>query len=178
MTTTFPPRSATDRQIKKIGVLRKQCGLEFEIPGGYVPTMTEASKMILCLEGQIEVEGVVTAPKRKVERVKLDDGYYLFNDTCYKVLHAVHGSGHQYAKKMVIVLTGEKDENGKPLKKGSWVREFGILGKLRPEHVLSRENSKHFGEIYGCCSRCGRTLTDEKSIAYGMGPWCRGEQGW
>lgn len=35
------------------------------------------------------------------------------------------------------------------------------------------EAEQRYGQELGCCSRCGRTLTDETSRAYGIGPDCR-----
>jgi hypothetical protein len=37
---------------------------------------------------------------------------------------------------------------------------------------MTVEEAKAFGLLYGRCIVCGRTLTDEKSIADGIGPIC------
>lgn len=47
--------------------------------------------------------------------------------------------------------------------------------KLRPETKMTLEQAKHYGKMYGMCIKCGRTLTDEVSIAEGIGPVCAGK---
>ena len=42
----------------------------------------------------------------------------------------------------------------------------------------ANEALKRFGQEVGSCGHCGRTLTDETSRAYGIGPVCRGKLGW
>lgn len=95
---------------------------------------------------------------------KLEDGMYRLDGVIYKVQHAVHGSGRQYAKQLV--------ENG-----GDWSFEFapGAIRTLKPEHRLTLDEAKEFGQLYGVCACCGRTLTDEKSIELGIGPVCAGK---
>jgi hypothetical protein len=38
--------------------------------------------------------------------------------------------------------------------------------------------SKNFGHKIGACGVCGRVLTDNVSIAEGIGPVCKDKQGW
>lgn len=40
---------------------------------------------------------------------------------------------------------------------------------------LDKELAAKYGKIYGFCMICGRTLTDEESIAAGIGPVCAGK---
>lgn len=35
-----------------------------------------------------------------------------------------------------------------------------------------------YGQEIGSCGHCGRTLTNEESREYGIGPICRGKMGW
>lgn len=39
---------------------------------------------------------------------------------------------------------------------------------------LTLEQAQEFGRLYGVCGICGATLTDETSIAAGIGPVCAG----
>lgn len=107
---------------------------------------------------------VNTAAKQATE---IEDGFYVVRDehdghehvTVYKVQHAVHGSGEQYAKELV---DGTFEYVGrKPL------RAIATKGER-----LSLELAKELGHLYGRCMICGRTLTDEGSIAEGIGPVC------
>ncbi len=78
----------------------------------------------------------------------------------YKVQHAVHGSGHLYAKRL--------DENT-----GSFIHAPGAIRKLASQgRKMTLKEAKEYGALYGTCVRCGRTLTDENSIAAGIGPIC------
>jgi hypothetical protein len=99
-----------------------------------------------------------------VDAPALEDGMYRRNGQIYKVQHAVHGSGRQYAK----VLADNGD--------GSFSFQFesGAIARLRAEHRLSLEEAQEFGKIYGVCCVCSRTLTDERSIDAGIGPVCGG----
>lgn len=95
----------------------------------------------------------------------LESGIYLLGEEIYKVQKAVHGSGNMYAKRLVISYYAEG-------KTGNFEYAPGTVRKLRPEHKMSLDQAKEFGALYGVCCRCGRTLTDEESIANGIGPIC------
>jgi len=96
--------------------------------------------------------------------------YRLPNGEIYKVQKAVHGSGQLYAKKLVK-LDEPTTVRGK---EAHYAFEMarGAIRQLRPEHRMTREDAKKFGDLYGCCCRCGTVLTDEESIARGIGPVC------
>lgn len=100
---------------------------------------------------------VTSAPKAPA----LEDGVYMVEGVVFKVQHAVHGSGRQYAKR----LHGES---------GSFEYAPKALSVIRPEHLLTLEQAKSYGAVYGVCAVCGRTLTDEVSITAGIGPVCAG----
>ncbi len=40
---------------------------------------------------------------------------------------------------------------------------------------MTLEQAQEFGKLYGVCCRCAADLTDEDSIARGMGPVCAGK---
>lgn len=95
-----------------------------------------------------------------------DAGIYANNDgEIFKVYKALNGS-HMLCKKLVA-------------DKESKTAEFQYVGAPK-RHVnhdmkLTLEQAKTFGAIYGVCCVCGRTLTDENSIAAGIGPICAGK---
>lgn len=96
---------------------------------------------------------------------ELEDGMYrLPNGDILKVQHAVHGSGRQYAKRLVppAEFGGKAEFEYAP----------GAMRVLAPEHRMTVEQAREFGALYGTCVRCGRTLTAEDSIARYMGPVC------
>ena len=108
------------------------------------------------------------------------DGMYRNPETgeFFKVQIAVHGSGHLYAKKLVVDTEPEHNEDGTIAKAAKIHFEIarGMVFKLRPEWRLTLEQAQEFGALYGSCIRCGRTLTLEESIARKMGSWCFGKE--
>ena len=103
------------------------------------------------------LKGLPDAPREQA--LGLEPAIYLVDGAVYKVQRAVHGSGRLYAKR----LNPETAQ---------FVYEAGAIHKIRPEHRMTLEQAKEFGAIYGICCSCGATLTDEKSIEAGIGPWC------
>jgi hypothetical protein len=91
------------------------------------------------------------------------EGIYFFGGEYFKVQRAVHGSGRLYSKKF--------DRSTETWNRG------GSLGKLTSEFLLTQEQAKAFGDLYGQCIRCGKTLTDEESIEKGVGPICFSKMG-
>lgn len=55
----------------------------------------------------------------------------------------------------------------------SWVYSGNVKYDLRPEHRLSFDEASEFGALTGTCVHCGRTLTDAKSVKWGIGSTCR-----
>lgn len=121
------------------------------------------------------------AAKSMGGRPEIEDGLYVvgLNDngtinattSIYKVQHAVHGSGHQYAKRLHV----EYDEQGAPTK-AVFRMESGAINKIRPENKMDMATAAIFGKLYGVCCVCGKLLTNEVSIRLGIGPICGGRQ--
>ncbi len=106
------------------------------------------------------------APTAKQESAK--DGYYVNGDTFVCVKWNRAGTG-QYA----TVWDGDSWEyDGRESRK--LVADVKA-GKLSP---MTPEDAKRFGDLYGTCFKCSRTLTDPESIAQGYGPVCAGRMGW
>jgi hypothetical protein len=77
----------------------------------------------------------------------------------FKVKVAVHGSGKLYAQRW---NPGTQ----------SWSYELGAMRFLAEEDRMTLAEASEWGKLYGTCIACGRTLTDEESIAAGIGPVC------
>lgn len=107
-----------------------------------------------------------TAIAAPVKRVDRDGIYRADDDTIYKVQQAVHGSGRLYAKRLNITT----DTDGTP--HGTFVYAPGAIHTLRDDQRLTAEQAAAYGRLYGVCVACGATLTDETSIARGLGPVC------
>lgn len=128
-----------------------------------VPTKADASREITRLiQAREDRQKAGRAPVRTSGKVTEDGMYRTQDGTIYKVQIAKQGSGRLYAKK----LTQHDDD--------SWSFAFasGAIHKLTPADKMTREQAQEFGRLYGVCCRCGADLTDEKSIAEGIGPIC------
>lgn len=107
------------------------------------------------------------APASATETAELEAGMYRVGGVIFKVQRAVHGSGRMYAKRLVVEGEGTDAEV-------FFEYANGAIRSIRPEHRMSIEEAKAFGALYGVCCVCAATLTDEKSIAAGIGPVCGG----
>jgi hypothetical protein len=97
------------------------------------------------------------ARQPSTRRPVTEAGIYFLDGTVYKVQAAVRGSGRLYAKR---------------LEGTSFVMSPGAVRQLHAEDKMTLEQARAYGAVYGVCCRCGRTLTDETSIAAGIGPVC------
>lgn len=99
------------------------------------------------------------APVEGVHTVKTSKGVAIV-----KVQTAIYGSGRLYTK--VFSPSAKK-----------FVRQTGWLFKVSESTLMSKDEAAKFGALYGVCMRCARPLTDEDSIAAGLGSHCRSEMG-
>lgn len=105
-----------------------------------------------------------------------EDGMYRDpNGTIFKVQYAVHGSGQLYAKELVELEFPEETRKG--VRTHEFVYAPGAIKRLTAGMRMTLAEAKEWGALYGTCCRCGITLTDERSIAAGIGPIC-GSKGW
>lgn len=95
-----------------------------------------------------------------------EDGMYLHPDgTVYKVQIAHHGSGRLYAKRLVVGATYADAAR--------FEFDSGAIYRLSPSMKMTLEQAQAFGSLYGVCCVCAAVLTNEQSIADGIGPVCR-----
>lgn len=95
------------------------------------------------------------------------EGIHFINDTVYKVQVAHQGSGKKYAKKLIV--GSEQGADG-----WLYVGRDKTFHQLSDDTLMTLEQAKKFGRLYGMCCVCGATLTDETSIERGIGPICEG----
>lgn len=98
------------------------------------------------------------------------EGMYRRGDRIFKVQKAVHGSGNLYAKELLPL------DEPHVMKTKTVTHYFkyapGEIRKLSGADRMTLEEAKAWGALYGTCCVCGATLTDERSIAAGIGPVC------
>lgn len=132
------------------------------------------SKRIDWLKAQPVVAGPISSKsqwqgQQAAPKEEPSDGIYYVEATneIYKVYKMVHGSGRQGVKRLEHNMD---DHTGSFTYMGLAVKHLPADAVLMP-----LEKAKEFGKIYGFCVRCGRTLTDDESIAAGIGPICSGK---
>lgn len=146
------------------------------------------------------ITALLEAPRAAapVQTAELEEGMYVRDGSIFKVQRAVHGSGNLYAKVLVREThegrcAGHLPDNDPSAFDAPWsycsdeatcsrwvdgettvTFEYaaGAVGRLTPNHKMGLEQAKEFGALYGTCVVCGRTLTNEDSIAAGIGPVC------
>lgn len=100
-----------------------------------------------------------------------EDGMYMLRDVAgdhfFKVKHNQAGT-RLYAERLVIHDEAVKGGHVKI----SFKYQAGAIHKLNADMKMSYDEAKAFGALYGSCVRCGRLLTNELSIALGIGPIC------
>lgn len=174
-TATTAPQSATDRQINfliKLLAEKDLTGTAFgswsELPVLENLSKSQASDAITMLLGlPRKASSFRSSPAGFHAPGAQTDGIYRTpTGEIYKVQVAVHGSGQLYAKRLVII----EHEDG--TRSGEFEIARGMVRKLDPSWKLTLEQAREFGSLYGFCVRCGATLTDEGSIAAGIGPVC------
>lgn len=87
---------------------------------------------------------------------ELDEGMYKVDGEIFKVYHTQ--AGHIATKQLTedgFEYTGRKP-----------------LAVIKPEHRMTLDEAKEYGKVTGTCCNCGRLLTNEESIAAGIGPIC------
>lgn len=83
--------------------------------------------------------------------------------------------GGEIVKVQKAVAAGDGREYGKVLDTdtGKFRYTPGVISEVRKSGTrLALDQAKELGKLYGICVVCGRTLTDEDSIANGIGPIC------
>lgn len=114
---------------------------------------------------KMHVEYKTATPQRFTEA---DSGIYRDpqSEKIYKVYDSIQNPGRILCKELVV---------DKFRKKGRFEYRGMAHRFVRHEWLLPLDEAKKFGQIYGVCCVCGRTLTDEISIANGIGPICAGK---
>jgi Family of unknown function (DUF6011) len=118
------------------------------------------------------IDALLAKPVKVSERrdaapaAELEAGMYRKADgRIYKVQRAVHGSGKMTAKQLIA-----------PSADGAYAARFEYQGLasrfVAADERMSLEEARQYGALYGVCCVCARTLTDEDSIAAGIGPVC------
>ena len=113
-------------------------------------------------------------PTRSTSPSAVTDGWYMVGDQPWKVQWNRERT-RLYAKRLVLRgPRAELRESGLDVAAvPDWEYVPGGLRIIASEGVpMTTEVAQGYGKLYGVCAVCGRILTDEKSIADGLGPVC------
>jgi hypothetical protein len=150
-------RMATEGQVNLLNKLRAERGSE--------PLSADQAAALTFAQVKADIDVWMKIPRPVVAKddgQELEAGIYRVGDKYFKVQKAVHGSGRMYAKELIVRAPGEAE----------FVFAAGAIRHIRPEHKMTLEEAKQFGQVYGVCCNCAAVLTDEASIAAGIGPVC------
>jgi hypothetical protein len=90
---------------------------------------------------------------------------YMLDGQVYRVRLAgptARRAGELYA---LVLNTGTREFDYLP-------GAYDVAAKITPDHKMTAEQARTFGDVHAWCARCGADLSDPKSIAQGMGPTC------
>lgn len=96
-----------------------------------------------------------------------DGRYAVEEDGTLKFFHVRNGKANTRWAGFVFVDIQASDDTY-PLKDRA--RKARVIAAIAADLEAA---SRRYGQELGVCGRCGRTLTDEESRAYGIGPICR-----
>ena len=176
-----PPFVAASKpQLEYICSLRERAGLPREIPEGQHPrSLRTAGKMIDILKAHVDKYGDQRKPKKTAAfdspaSKNVPEGRYALPNAkgdgivFYKVSKPTEGHWTGF----VFVDIQASDELY-PVK--NWKQREEVLRKIGLD---PKGAAQLYGQKLEHCAICGRTLTNDESRAFGIGPKCRGDMGW
>ena len=144
-------KPASDKQVAFLHTLISERVFEGAVDFATL-TSAEASSLI--------TELLNSPRKLAAERVS-DEGMYRNAEGDIFRVQRSKESGNLYAKRLDII-------------DGGFVYEAGAIRNLKPSDRMTLDEAKAFGVEYGICCVCGAFLTNEVSVAEGIGPVCGG----
>jgi hypothetical protein len=144
-------KPASDKQVAFLHTLISERVFEGAVDFATL-TSAEASSLITEL---------LNSPRKSgAERVSDEGMYRNAEGEIFRVQRSKE-SGNLYAKRLDII-------------DGGFVYEAGAIRNLKPSDRMTLDEAKAFGVEYGICCVCGAFLTNEVSVAEGIGPVCGG----
>jgi hypothetical protein len=145
-------KPASDKQVAFLHTLISERVFEGAVDFATL-TSAEASSLITELLNSPRKSGAV------VERVSEEGMYRNAEGDIFKVQRS-RESGNLYAKRLDLIE--------------GFIYEAGAIRNLKPSDRMTLDDAKAFGVQYGICCVCGALLTNEVSVAEGIGPVCGG----
>lgn len=127
-------------------------------------TVPEASAMIDRLN----------AAPRLVDVIDVADGMYYRDGIIYRVKRRAD-NGRLQCHRAVIVAEAIRDDDGTTIVTPARVKFRSALAEaasLTTADLMTIDQARAFGALYGSCAICGLPLSNEDSVAAGIGPKC------
>lgn len=151
--------------------------------GQVFPTVRQAKGILNCLRAEMEREvrakaqaaaAPAGAPAAPATRISVEDaGVYKLPDGTICKVQVTRDKARTYAKRLVEHKGISRATEADTRVHAEYVYEAGLVQRVAAEGAkLSLEEAKALTIRYGFCIRCGRHLTDAKSVEAGMGPIC------
>lgn len=115
----------------------------------------------LKMKAKCDAKAKTAAAAAPATEVVTEPGMYQVGETIYKVQKSQ--AGRLYAK---------------VLEHGHFEYAPGVIKVLTPAHKMTADQAAAYGKIHGNCVRCGKDLTDERSLTVGYGSTCAAREGW
>ncbi len=147
-------KPASDKQVAFITTLIAERVFEGAVSFASL-TSVEASSLITELLNSPRKAGAAAA-----ERVSEEGMYRNAEGDIFRVQRSKE-SGNLYAKRLDPIA-------------GGFEYVQGAIRLIKPSDRMSLDEAKAFGVAYGICCVCGAFLTNEVSVAEGIGPVCGG----
>lgn len=162
MSTATAIRPASDKQIALLNRLAGE--RDFDVPAIH-QIIADANAGTASMSAASRAIDILFDKPRKPlvhgDGAPVGEGYYLQEDTVYKVVKA-KSTGNLYAKALHSTEYG----------RASWDYAPGAMKHLTGAHRLTLDQAREMGTRLGACVICGKALTDPESVERGIGPVC------
>src|SRR5215831_17219977 len=109
-----------------------------------------------------------------IERGIVPGMYRLANGDIFRVQASREDATRLYAKALTPIDSERLTETDAVVR-FEFRYAAGAIHQLTPADRMSVDEAAAFGLRYGVCCVCGKTLTEAKSVARGIGPKCAGK---
>lgn len=105
------------------------------------------------------------------DRALPEEGVYVLEDGSIVKIKSNKAKTNRYANVWVKIGGERLTEAGEHVN-GEWEYAPALRSACKPEYRMTLDQAKEFGVLYGKCVKCGRHLSDAKSVEAAIGPVC------
>ena len=105
------------------------------------------------------IDALMALPRLHQDKAPAPSGLHVLDGEVYRVVVS-RDSGRPYALRLVKAP-------------GAFEYAPGAVRHLSEDTMMTLEEARDYGVRHGVCAACAKVLTNEKSIAEGIGPVCK-----